>query len=214
MNDNRSSVSTKMFSVLVAGAIVSASFAGNLGVSVQPEGSVLKVKLDNRLNSKDAKVGDKFTATLDMGKKKEYFGLPAGTKVEGHVSSAQAHEGKTPGKIELDVDTLVLADGTRYPIEASTMKIDKRSVNTKDGRLMATKPYQTESSSYIVTGAAIGAGAAALTGGDLLAGGLLGAVVGFFISQSNHNTSAHDITLKPGTTFGVRFDRETTIPVE
>lgn len=214
MNQNQSSVSTKIFSVFVAGAIVSASFAGNLRDSVQPEGSVLKVKLDNRLNSKDAKVGDKFTATLDMGKKKDYFGLPAGTKVEGHVSAAQAHEGKTPGKIELDVDTLVLQDGTRYPIEASTMKIDKRSVKTEDGRLMATKPYRSESSSYIVTGAAIGAGAAALTGGDLLAGGLLGAVVGFFISQSNNNTSAHDITLKPGTTFGVRFDRETTIAVD
>lgn len=179
---------------------------------VQPEGSVLRVKLDTKLQSNVAHVDDKFTATIDMGKSKDYFGIPNGTKVEGHVSAVRAKEGKVEGMLALQPDNIVLADGTRYPITASMMKIDKKSVTKeKDGRLMAKTAYR-EPSNYIVTGAAVGVGIAAIAGGDLLAGGLLGAAIGFFIGQSR-GQYAQDVTLKQGTVFGVRFDQDTPIEI-
>ena len=58
--------------------------------SAHPAGSVLKVKLDFQLQSNRAKIGEAFTATIDTEKSNDYFGLPAGTKVEGHVSAVQA----------------------------------------------------------------------------------------------------------------------------
>jgi len=182
-------------------------------VSMQPAGCVLKVKLDTKLQSNVARKGDPFTATLDMGKSRDYFGLPAGTKVEGHVTDVRAREGKLPGMLTLQPDTILLTNGTRYPISATFMKIEKKSVTKENGRLMATPAYQSGSMNYIVTGAAVGVGLAALSGGDLLAGGLLGAAIGFFIGQSHGNTSAHDVTLKPGTVMGVRLDKDTPIEV-
>ncbi|MBI1332528.1 MAG: hypothetical protein GC165_06580 [Armatimonadetes bacterium] len=214
MNVYRFSNSSKIVSAFAVGIIASTCFAGMPKTSEQPEGSVLKVKLDNKLESKTAKVGDKFTATLDTGKQPDYFGLPKGTKVEGHVSAARARQGKTAGQLELSADTLVLANGERFPIEATTMKIDKRSVTNDKGRLMAAPAYRHTSTNYVATGAAVGVVAAAITGGDLLAGGILGAAIGFLIGQSHNNTYAQDVTLKQGTTFGVRFNKDTTITFE
>ena len=174
---------------------------------------VLKVKLDTKLQSNVAHEGDKFTATLDMGKSKEYFGLPFGTKIEGHIVRAIAKAGKTAGTLELQPDAVLLADGSTYPIMASFMKIDKRTVKNDHGRLMAKPDSMGIGSNYVVTGAAIGVVASAIAGGDLLVGGLLGAVVGFFVGQQIHNVHASDITLRPGTVLGVRFNTDTPIVV-
>lgn len=178
---------------------------------MEPEGSVLKVKLDTKLQSNVAHEGDKFTATLDIGKSKEYFGLPAGTKIEGHVVKAVAKEGKTAGTLELQPDSILLADGSKAPIMASFMKIDKRTITNDHGRLMTKSDYSGIGSNYVVTGAAVGVVAAAITGGDLLVGGILGAAIGFLIGQQAHNVHASDVTLKPGTVLGVRFNADTPI---
>ena len=93
------------------------------------------------------------------------------------------------------------------------MKIDKRTVKNDHGRLMAKPDSMGIGSNYVVTGAAIGVVASAIAGGDLLVGGLLGAVVGFFVGQQIHNVHASDITLRPGTVLGVRFNTDTPIVV-
>ena len=80
-------------------------------LSVQPKGSVIPLKLDSTLDSKQAEVGDKFTATIDTHGGTDYFGLPQGTKVEGHVSFAQAKDGDQPGALGLIYDRLLLPDG-------------------------------------------------------------------------------------------------------
>lgn len=179
--------------------------------SYHPAGSVLKVKLDTKLQSNKSKVGDVFTATVDMGKSKQYFGLPQGSKVEGHVTEVRAREGKVPGMISVDFDTIRLASGERYPIEASFMKFDKANVRKEAGRYVTTPNY-AHNTNYVATGALVGVGAAVLTGSDVLAGGLIGALVGFLIGQ-NGGVHAQDLTLKPGTVMGVRFDKESQFTV-
>ena len=176
-------------------------------ISSHPMGSVLKVKLDTKLQSNKAHVGDTFTATVDMGKSKDFFGLPAGTKVEGHVTEVRAREGKTPGMLSVDFDTVRLANGERYPIEASLIKFDKKNILRKDGRYMSSPAYSS-GTNYVATGAVVGVGLALLTGADVLLGGLLGAGIGYLIGERG-GVHAQDLTLKPGTVMGVRFNQDT-----
>lgn len=183
------------------------SLSTSITSSAHPAGSVLKVKLDGQLQSNKAKVGDKFTATLDTEKSNDYFGLPFGTKVEGHVSAVRARQGSTPGMLAMDFDAIRLSNGERYPIEASLIKFDKKNVMKEDGRYMATPAARHINTNYIATGALVGAGAALLLGGDVLTGGLLGAIVGYFIG-ANGGISAQDLTIKDGTVMGVRFDKD------
>ena len=179
-------------------------------ISSHPMGSVLKVKLDTKLQSNKAKVGDTFTATVDMGKSKDFFGLPAGTKVEGHVSQVKAKEGKIPGTISVDFDTIRLASGERYPIDASLIKFDKKNIRREGGRYVSTA--YSHGTNYVATGAIVGVGLAVLTGADVLAGGLIGALVGFLIGQ-NGGVHAQDLNLKPGTVMGVRFNQDTRFSI-
>lgn len=204
---------TKVLTIATAGICVSAAYAESPKMSMHPAGSVLKVKLDQKLESKTAHVGDTFTATLDTGKSPDYFDLPKGTKVSGHVESVRAKAGKTPGQLQLAVDDVILPDGSTTPISASMMKMDKSTVMVESGRYMAKSYARGSSTNYVATGAAVGAIAAAVTGGDLLAGGILGAAIGFLIGQSQ-GPNAQDITIKPGTTFAVRFDQQATFLVD
>ena len=211
------SVSIRLFAMTVLGVCAAASQAQEsstimekvpsfYALSSHPMGSVLKVKLDTKLESKKAKIGDTFTATVDMGKSSNYFGLPAGTKVEGHVREVKAKEGKTPGMLGLDFDSIRLASGERYPISASLIKFDKKSVMREDGRYMTTPAYRSGSTNYVATGALVGVGLAVLTGADILMGGLVGALVGYLIGE-NGGIHANDVNLRPGTVMGVRFDQ-------
>jgi hypothetical protein len=188
-------LSAKLCTVAVLGVTASAlqaqvsdNLLDNLSTSyissAHPAGSVLKVELDSPLQSNKAKVGEAFTATLDTEKSNDYFGLPAGTKVEGHVSAVKARSGSKSGMISLDFDSIRLASGEKYPISASLIKFDKKSVMKEDGRYMATPAYRYGSTNYIATGALVGAGVGLLLGGNILTGGILGAVVGYFVGEN------------------------------
>ena len=199
--------SAKLLNIAAIGVLSSVALAGAPTISFHPAGSALKVKLDGKIDSKTAHVGDTFTATVDMGKSPDYFGLPKGTKVEGHVVEATAHEGKTPGSLALAVDDAILPDGSKVEISASMMKMDRANFTNDHGRYMAKNMARSGSTNYVATGALVGVGLAAITGSDLLAGGLVGALIGFLIANSN-NMSAHDVTLRPGAGLAVRFDQQ------
>src|SRR2546429_694249 len=76
-------------------------------------GTVPPVRLDNTLSSKDAHAGDVFTATVTNS---EATSLPAGTKVEGEVRSAQPRQGKQPGALDLAFERVILPGGRAYNI--------------------------------------------------------------------------------------------------
>lgn len=82
----------------------------------------------------------------------------------------------------------------------------------KEAGRYVTTPNYAHNTNYVATGALVGVGAAVLTGSDVLAGGLIGALVGFLIGQ-NGGVHAQDLTLKPGTVMGVRFDKESQFTV-
>lgn len=177
-------------------------------------GTVIAVKLNDALNSKDARKGDAFTATVNNGDGNNNAGLPDGTKVEGVVRSAEAKSGKEPGKLDLDFTRLVLPGGHSYPINGTPIDPGGKNVTRKNGRLVA-KPGNNGPSRLTYVG--IGAGAGLLvnvlthrkgTLVDTLIGAGLGYGAGSVIKSGK---STRDVDLKVGTKMGVRLDRSIAI---
>ena len=130
--------------MLTAGlAMTFANIAANADTHrvILPVGTVIPVKLDQSLNSKNNQPGDKFTATVRYGR--DDAGMPEGTRVEGVVREALPSGNGKPGVLDVDFRTIVFPGGDRRSIEASLYSLDGKSVKSSDGRLIATADGQT-----------------------------------------------------------------------
>lgn len=174
-------------------------------------GTVIPVKLDDSLNSKDAHEGDTFSATVtNVDKYSDATTLPVGTKVEGVVRSAKPMEGKNPGMLDLAFDRVTLPNGRSYSISGAPINLDSKSVTRKNGRIVAKSGSKGPNR---LTYVGIGAGAGLLlnvlghrkaTLTDVLIGAGLGYGAGSLIKSGN---SPRDVDLKAGTTMGVSLTR-------
>ncbi len=183
-------------------------------LSIQPKGSVLPVKLDMALSSDNSYVGDKFTATIDTNGDSDYFGLPQGTKIQGHVNFAQAKRNSTPGVLGLSFDSILLENGRRVPITASLIGLDKDSVRTENGRIIVNPNNQKRDDlKYVGTGAGAGALIALVTKGNLVTNAVIGGALGYLYETLLNKPKSSNVTLGRGTALGVRFDQEARIRV-
>jgi hypothetical protein len=177
---------------------------------VLPEGSVLKVRLDNALSSDKNQTGDPFTATITSDN--SGYNLPAGTRVEGVVSQVQQASSDQPGTLDVRFNDLRLPDGETYRIAGAPISLDSKSVQqTSNGQLVARPEHRNDRTKFI----AYGAGAGLLIGsllGSNVKGGLAGAAAGYLYGQFHKNKSnGHEVVLKPGTEFGVRLDQRVAL---
>jgi hypothetical protein len=81
-------------------------------------GTVILGEMNTGLDSKKAKVGDKFTARTTEALKSSDGRtiMPRGTKMEGHVTQAEArNKGGTASTLGLQFDKAILKDGTEIP---------------------------------------------------------------------------------------------------
>jgi hypothetical protein len=180
---------------------------GNYKELVLDSGTVLPMKLNTALSSNKSQEGDKFTATLDTKGEAFYAGLPKGTTVIGHVSTARPKDGKDPGVLDLAYDSVVLPDGSKYPVHGSLIGLDAKSVETKDGHLVAKNRSDDHKSVWI--GAGAGAVLAVLTKGNILTNTVVGAALGYLYERLElGGSNVRDVNLKEGTTFGVRLDQD------
>ena len=184
-------------------------------MSIQPRGSVLPVKLDTSLSSDNSQVGDRFTATIDTNGGADYFGLPQGTKVQGHVNFAQAKRNDTPGVIGLAFDSLLLTNGKKVPITASLIGLDKDSVRNENGRIYVNQNSQKKQDDlkYVGTGAGAGALIALVTKGNLITDSIIGGALGYLYQTLGNKPRASNVSLDRGTPLGVRFDQEAKIRI-
>jgi hypothetical protein len=192
---------------IACGPLVQAARAAGLDA-----GTVLPVRLNTPLSSKDSQPGDTFTATLRPDSGLGAYGLPRGTRVEGVVRDARPEHDRRPGVLDLDFRRVLLPDGESYPIEGSLIGLDNKSVRkTPDGRLIATPSHQNDRLTYLGYGAGAGFVIGALTHRpfeDTVLGGGLGLLLG---SLQNRNHQARDVNLKVGTELGVRLDQRLSL---
>ena len=181
--------------------------AGYTVIRMEP-GTVIPFKLSQRLTSKESIVDDTFKARLDTGGGLDYQGMEAGGILEGHVSVAKAKEGNTPGVLGLAFDRILLADGTKVPIYGTLIGLDNKSVETKEGRIVAKAGAKNDNLKYIGYGAGGGAIVALLTKGNVITTSLIGGALGWIFGETQKNPEkARDVVLESGSKFGVRLTR-------
>ena len=200
--------------VLTSGGAITAAHGQRRAlrhVSTVSSGTVIPIKLDDPINSKEAHSGDTFTATVSsVDSYSSPAALPAGTKVEGVVRSVKPMEGKNPGTLDLSFDRVTLPNGRSYTISGSPIALDSKSVVRSNGRLVA-RPGKRGPNRLTYVG--IGAGAGLLVNilghrKSTLTDILLGAGAGYGAGALIKNgSSARDVDLKAGSTLGVSLNR-------
>jgi hypothetical protein len=199
---------TGMRAAVLTVAIVCAPMLQSIACAAGLEaGTVLPVRLNGPLSSKDAQPGDTFTATLRPDSGLADFGLPAGTRVEGVVRDARPQHDRRPGVLDLDFRRVLLPDGEKFAINGSLIGLDNKSVKkTPDGRLIALPSHQNDKLTYMGYGAGAGFVIGALTHRPV-EDTLLGGGIGFLIGALQDKNKVRDVNLKAGTEFGIRLDR-------
>ncbi len=201
----------------VATAVIVATCMGWTGAASAADtvrldaGSVIPVHLNDTIGSARSLVGDTFTASVTLARSEDCR-LPYGTKVDGVVTGVQPRRDNYPGVIEVKFNRVRLPDGHSYPIDASLIGLDNRSVERRpDGLLVARPTHRNDRLTYAGYGAGAGLIVSVLTHRpieDALLGSLLGYGIG---SLQRRISDARDVVLRPGTSLGVRIDHATSL---
>ncbi|MBS1713806.1 MAG: copper amine oxidase N-terminal domain-containing protein [Armatimonadetes bacterium] len=171
--------------------------------------SVIPVTLDEPLNSRTARKGDTFMATVDTTGNADYNGLPRGTKVIGHVTQVRAMNDKKPGVLALEYDQIVAPNGDKFPIDGSLISLEDKNVEHKNGRIIAKDRAASNTQQSVIVGAGAGAVFALLTKGNLLTDTLIGGALGYVYDLiQKGDRRAADVDLKAGTQLGLKVDRD------
>jgi len=137
-----------------------------------PAGTQLRIRINDTLSSKEARAGDRFTATVVNPSRYEE------AKVTGHVRSIRK-SGRVEGKttMSLAFDSVRLADGRTGPLRGEVLRVygsDSAKSVDEEGRVESGgRGKQTLKRS------GIGAAAGAVIGG--IAGGRKGAAIGLIV---------------------------------
>jgi LysM repeat protein len=200
----------------VAMMIIAASGVDVIGQALQQvrEGTRFRVRMNETINSKTAKPGDRFTVTVrePVYSTSGAVVVPVGSEVVGRVDAVTpAEKGGNPGAIDVSFVQLVLPNGTTRAINGSLTDLvsdDAKSdpEGTATGDRMSNRKIifiGGGGAGGAILGAAIGGGRGALIGGILgAAGGLLG----------ERLTKGEEAEVRSGTEFGVYLNRAISLP--
>lgn len=173
-------------------------------------GTVIPVKMNTNLTSNNSVVGDKFDATVSTRDSATYVGLPVGTLIEGHVDAARAKTSEAPGVLSLAFDRVRLPSGRTYSISGALIGTDDKSVDNRDGRLVAKDTAAKDNNiKFVGLGAGAGALLSVITKGNFINDTVIGAALGYLFGQTQKDKSQYnDVNLQSGTEFGVRLTKD------
>ena len=121
-------------SVSLWAALVAAPALSAQSRVVLPEGSVIVVRTSTPLESATAKVGQTFeTVVTDTVRVDNYTVVPAGSRIRGVVTFAQAATRQQSGVLEVNFDRLTLPDGSARAMNGkltSTDAAERRQIDS------------------------------------------------------------------------------------
>lgn len=166
-----------------------------------PEGTQVTATVEDSINSRDDKVGDRVTATItqDVRDADGHVLFPRGSTAELVITEIRSSDGRgDPGAIGLDVST-VMVGGESYRV---TSEVDSLSYQVRERGIEKEK-------------VGIGAAAGALLGGVMtgsvkgaVVGGVLGGAAGAVVSDQ---TRDRDVIVRPGTQVQFRLARAAVV---
>ena len=174
--------------------------------------TVIRVRMDNTLNSKTARVGDRFTTTVT----EPVYGdgvevAPVGSKIHGRVSSVRRAGRRTPGSISVSFHQLQLPSGARHTINGSLSTLEADDVRSDDEGGVRGRSNQKRDAVFIGGGAATGAIIGAIAGGGK--GAAIGAILGGGLGTGARvYEKEQDAEVKSGTEFGVILNQRVSLP--
>jgi hypothetical protein len=177
-------------------------------------GETLRVRMDQTLSSKTAKVGNTFTTTtLDpVYSSTGVVVIPSGSKIVGRVDRAKpAAKGGKPGEIDVTFVEARLPNGIKKLINGSLTDLDSKSAKSDSEGTAAGDKMGHRKIIFIGGGGAGGAvlGGAIGGGKGALIGGIAGAVGGLI---AENQTKGEDAQVKSGTEFGVYLNKAVLLP--
>ena len=181
---------------------------------VVPEGTRLKLQLNENLSTKENKEGDSFTAyVIESVYQGNQIVIPKGSTVSGSISRI-TRPGRFKGKavMHLLFQHIQIPPGReKLPILASLVRIDADADIDAEGRLGGKGSKGRDLGKVVAPGLA-GAGIGTLAGGGKGAG--IGAGVGAGIGLANvFWTRGKDLELHRGSTMDISLEQALKIPV-
>jgi len=177
------------------------------GTLTIPAGAVVPVTLDQTISSKDARVGDTFTATVKSEKAGDSE-FPPGTKLHGRVTEVRALSEGNPGILGLEFTRAELPDGSDVALRGELISLDDDTVTqTASGRIMAKPGKNGADLKIIGIGAAAGYVLGRILDTNEIVTAVLGAAGGYLYSKSKDKGKEQEAVVNAGTTLGVRLTR-------
>lgn len=177
-------------------------------------GTTLRVRMNNTITSKTARVGDTFTATVTepVYSTTGVVVIPTGSTVIGRVDSVTpAAKGGKVGSIDASFTSVKLPNGKSRAINGSLSDLDSKSAKSDNEGTASGDKTKHRKVIFIGGGGAGGAilGGAVGGGKGALIGGIIGGVGGLIAETQ---TKGEEATVKSGTEFGVYLNQAVSLP--
>ena len=175
---------------------------------------VLRVRLNQELNSEKARVGEFFTATTEdpVYSKNGLLLIPQASTVRGEITGVQrAQKNGKPASLDVVFTSVKLPNGYHRAINGSLTDLESSTGKSdNEGGVTAHKTTHRKAK-FIGGGAAGGAVIGAIAGGGkgLAIGAGVGAVAG---AVTGRVKKGHEVKVKSGTQFGVVLNRNVSFP--
>lgn len=179
-----------------------------------PSGQIMRARINTTLNSKTARVGQTFTATVTepVYASNGVLVIPTSTTLTGRVDSVRpAKKGGDPGTIDVSFVSLRTPNGTSRSINGTLTDLNADDAKSDAEGTASGDRMKRRKLIFIggggaggaVLGAAIGGGKGALIGGIIGAGaGLLG----------DRLTKGEEAEVRSGTEFGIYLNQAVSLP--
>lgn len=174
--------------------------------------TVIRVRLNEQLSSKTARVGDRFSAnvTEPVYASSGVQVVPTGSRVWGRVTSVRRSGRRTPGQILVAFNQVELPNGVSYPINGSLSSLQTDDVNSDNEGSVKGTSNRKRDAVFIGGGAATGAVIGAIAGGGKGAG--IGALIGGALGTGARvYEKEQEAEVKSGTEFGVILNRNVSM---
>lgn len=177
-------------------------------------GKRLRVRMNDRLESKTSKIGDRFavTVTEPVYSNTGVIVIPVGSELTGRVDAVKpAVKGGRVGEIDVSFVQLKLPNGVMRQINGSLSDLSEDAAKSDNEGTASGDKMKHRKAIFIGGGGAGGAilGAAIGGGKGALISGLLGAGAGLL---GERMTKGEDVEVKPGAEFSVHLNRSVSLP--
>ncbi len=178
------------------------------------DGQRFRVRMNETISSKTARVGDRFTTTVTEPVYSEtgVIVIPTGSTVTGRVDSVRtAKKGGDPGSIDVSFVEVRLPNGTRRAINGSLTDLNTKQAKSDAEGSASGDDRKNDKLIFVGGGAAGGAilGGAIGGGKGALIGGILGGLGGL---AGERFTKGEEAEVRSGTEFGIYLNQSISLP--